>query len=78
MSAGSADWRVYAGKLFITELLKCCASRFAAPELGEGFLFTPAVGHSTLILKVNRLWAGIVRIAAAGWGVLKRINLTGW
>jgi hypothetical protein len=28
---------VFADKLLITELLKCCASRFAALELGEGF-----------------------------------------
>ena len=31
----------------------------------EGLLFTSAVGHTTLILKVNQLWVGIVRPAVS-------------
>jgi len=35
--ADSADWRFLAGKGISTELLLCCASRFATLEIGRGF-----------------------------------------
>jgi len=36
-------------------------SRFEVEGNWEGFLFTSAVEHTTLILKVNWLWVGVVR-----------------
>jgi hypothetical protein len=47
-------WAVFAGKLFIAELMSALLLASLRVELGEGFLFTSAVGHTTLTLKVAR------------------------
>jgi hypothetical protein len=57
-------WAVFVGKPFITELMSALLLALLRWNW-EGLLFTSAVGHSTLIMKVNRLWVGIVRPAVS-------------
>ena len=53
-------WAVLAGKLFITELLMCCASRFATLELGEGFICVSR-GAWFAYFEGCAAWVGIIR-----------------
>ena len=51
-------WAVFAGKGISTELMSALLLASLRVELGEGFLFTSAVGHSSLCLKIARRgWA---------------------